>query len=47
MPVWIGYFWGDKKSNDIEENVKLIRSMIIIQRLTYDDGKVLRDSHGK
>ena len=37
---WI--FWGDEKTNDIGENVWLIRSMIIIQRLVYDDGKVLR-----
>ena len=37
---WI--FWGDKKSNDIGENVWLIRSMVTIQRLVYDDGKALR-----
>ena len=28
--------------NDIGENVWLIKSMIIIQRLVYDDGKSLR-----
>ena len=37
---WI--FWGDEKTNDIGENVWLIRSMIIIQRLIYDDDKVLK-----
>ena len=37
---WI--FWEDEKTNDIGENVWLIRSMIIIQRLVYDDGKALR-----
>ena len=36
---WI--FWRDKKSNDIGENVWLIWSMIIIQRLVYDNGKAL------
>ena len=35
-------FWEDEKTNDIGENVWLIRSMIIIQRLVYDDGKALR-----
>ena len=34
-------FWGDKKSNDIGENVWLMRSMVTIQRLVYDDGKAL------
>ena len=37
---WI--FWGDEKTNDIGENVWLIRSMIIIQKLVYDEGKALK-----
>ena len=37
---WI--FWGDKKTIDIGEKVRLIRSMIIIHRLVYDDSKALR-----
>ena len=32
----------NEKSNDIGENVWLIKSMIIIQRLVYVDGKALR-----
>ena len=37
---WI--FLRRRKTNDIGENVWLIRSMFIIQRLVYDDGKVVR-----
>ena len=32
----------NEKSNDIGEKVRLIRSMIIIHRLVYDDGKAPR-----
>ena len=40
--VWIEFCEKNEKSNDIGENVWLIKSMIIIQRLVYDDGKSLR-----
>ena len=36
-----------KKTIDIGEKVRLIRSMIIIHRLVYDDGKELRVGLGK
>ena len=36
-----------KKTIDIGEKVRLIRSMIIIHRLVYEDGKELRVGLGK
>ena len=39
--VWIEFCEKNEKINDIGENVWLIKSMIIIQRLVYVDGKAL------
>ena len=37
---WI--FWRNEKTNDTGDNVWLIIAMIIMRRLVYDDGIILR-----